>query len=62
MLSYFSKVKGLTSTCLEETGLIQRVNQINIGELQDVRDIICNEMEEENEINRTYWDLLQLLL
>lgn len=42
--------------------LLQRVNQINIGELNDVRETLCYEMEEENKVNGKYGDLLQLLL
>ena len=42
--------------------LLQRVNQINIGELNDVRETFCYEMEEENNVNGKYRDLLQLLL
>lgn len=41
--------------------LLHRINQIDIGELSDVRETLCNGIDEECKFNGKYRDLLQLL-
>lgn len=41
--------------------LLQRINQIDIGELYDVRETLCLGLDEEHQVDEKYWDLLQLL-
>ena len=42
--------------------LMERVNQIYIGDLYDVREILCNGLGEEDQVNGKFRNLLQLLL
>lgn len=41
--------------------LWHRINQIDIGELSDVRETLCNGIDEECKFNGKYRDLLQVL-
>ena len=41
--------------------LWHRINQIDIGELSDVRETLCNGIDEECKFNGKYQDLLQVL-
>ena len=40
---------------------MHKINQIDIGELSDVRETLCNGIDEECKFNGKYCDLLQLL-
>ena len=42
--------------------LLQRINEINTGELYDVRETLCNGLDEECKVDGKYRDLLQLLI
>ena len=42
--------------------LMERVNQIDIGKLHDVREILCNGLSEEDKVDGKFRNLLQLLL
>ena len=42
--------------------LMETVNQIYIGDLYDVREILCNSLDEEHQLNGKFRKLLQLLL
>jgi len=42
--------------------LMEGINQINIGELHDVRQVLCQGLSEENQVNGKFRNLLQLLL
>ena len=41
--------------------LMEGINQINIGELHDVRQVLCHGLSEENQVNGKFRNLLQLL-
>lgn len=42
--------------------LMERVNQIDIGQLHDVRELLCNDLSEEDKVNGKFRNLLQLLI
>ena len=42
--------------------LMERVNQIDIGKLHDVRELLCNGLSEEDKVDGKFRNLLQLLL
>ena len=41
---------------------MERVNQIDIGELHDVRELLCNGLSEEDKVDGKLRNLLQLFL
>ena len=56
-------VKGIpVPRLLTYQKLMERINQINIGELHDVRQVLCHDLSEENQVNGKFRNLLQLLL
>ena len=42
--------------------LLTRINEIDIGELIDVRETLCNGLEEEDKVDGKFRDLLHLLI
>ena len=42
--------------------LLRRINEIDIGELIDVRETLCNGLEEEDKVDGKFRDLLHLLI
>ena len=42
--------------------LLRRINEIDIGELHDVRETLCNGLSEEDKVDGKYRDLIQLLI
>ena len=40
--------------------LLRRINEIDIGELIDVRETLCNGLEEEDKVDGKFRDLLHL--
>ena len=42
--------------------LLKRINEIDIGELIDVRETLCNRLEEEDKVDGKVRELLHLLI
>ncbi|CAH3167592.1 unnamed protein product, partial [Porites evermanni] len=59
----YISIKSSLSMGINENGkLMARVNQINIGDLYDVKEVLCQGLSEEYQVNGKFRNLQQLLL